>query len=78
MIRTCDYAVVKLLMPSFSASVPLDEALATTAGSYGIIVFKIDEDFVSHHYITSGCRASVCAACAAVVRRKGAKQKAQA
>ena len=43
--------VVKLLMPSFSASVPLDEALATTAGSYGIIVFKIDEDFVSHHYI---------------------------
>lgn len=42
--------VVKLLMPSFSASVPLDEALATTAGSYGIIVFKIDEDFVSHHF----------------------------
>ena len=40
--------VVKLLC---QASVPLDEALATTAGSYGIIVFKIDEDFVSHHYI---------------------------
>jgi hypothetical protein len=62
--------------------VPLDEALATTAGSYGIIVFKIDEDFVSHHYIMMSsvivCRASVCAACAAVVRRKGAKQKAQA